>query len=237
MLPLNLAIPSFEVSDRVKAVFCRFLAPVFCGAVLGSPALHAQITATAPQAASSAYSQRIDLSGGYFYAHFNPSPGNQVEAINLFGGEGSATLWLRPLWGFEASVREASGNMSIPRSQVNGVQVPANPPMSEYLFLFGPSFRIYRGPRVTLGMHSLAGAAYGSFSSGFPSGIQPQDVGIYNDKLTLGMGIGGFVDYNLTPRWAVRFVADWQPTHYGLNWQNESADSVGLVYKFGSLHR
>jgi len=220
----------------VKAVFCRFLALACCGAVLGAPALDAQITATAPQGPPSEYAQRIDLSGGFYYAHFNPSPGHQVEAINLFGGEGSATLWLHPLWGLEASVREASGKMSIPPSLVNGVQVPTNPPMREYLVLFGPSFRLYRGPRLTLGVHSLLGAAYGSFSSGFPAGIQPQDVGIYNDKLTMGLAIGGFADYNLSSRWAVRFVADWQPTHYGLNYQNESADSAGIVYKFGSMH-
>jgi hypothetical protein len=221
----------------VKSVFSRFLALAFCGALLGSPALHAQVTATASKGPSSEYSQLVDLSGGALYAHFNPSPGLQVHAINLLGGEGSATVWLRPVWGVEASVREASGTMLIPPSLVNGVQVPTSAPMSEYLVLFGPSFRFYRRPKITLGMHYLLGAAYGSFSSGFPKGIQPQNVGIYNDKLTMGLAIGGFADYNLNPRWSVRFVADWQPTHYGFNWQNESADSVGIVYKWGSLHR
>lgn len=221
----------------MKAVFSRFLALAFCGAVLGSPALRAQVTATAAQAPSNGYSQRMDFSGGALYSHFNPSPGAQVHAINLLGGEGSATLWFRPAWGIEASVREASGNMVVSPTLVNGVQLPTNPPMSEYLFLFGPSLRFYRRPKVTLGMHFLVGAAYGSFSSGFPKGIQPQEVGIYNDKLTMGMAIGGIADYNLNSRWAVRFTADWQPTHYGFNWQNESADSVGIVYKWGSLGR
>ena len=221
----------------MKAVFSRFLALAFCGAVLGSPALHAQITATAPQATPSEYSQRIDFSAGFQYSHFNPSPGNKIEAINLFGGEGSATLWLHPRWGLEASVREASGTMPIPLTTINGVQLPTHLPMSEYLFLFGPSVRFYRGPRLSLGMHYLVGAAYGDFSSGFPSGIQPQSVGIYNDKLAMGLGIGGIADYNLTSRWAVRLDADWQPTHYGFDWQDESADSVGLVYKFGSLRK
>jgi hypothetical protein len=221
----------------VRAVLSRFLALAFCGAVLGSPALRAQITATAPQTTPSEYSQRIDVSGGFQYMHFNPSPAHNLEAVNLFGGEGSATLWLRPAWGIEASEREASGHEVIPPTQVNGVQIPTTPPMSEYLFLFGPSFRLYRRPKITLGMHTLLGAAYGSFSSGFPSGVQPQQVGIYNDKLTMGLAIGGFADYNLNSRFSVRLTADWQPTHYGFQWQNESADSVGIVYKLGSLHR
>ncbi len=220
----------------MKAVFCRFLALAFCGAVLGAPALYAQVTATAPQGPSE-YAQRIDVSGGAFYTHFNPGQGLGIHAINLLGGEGSATLWLRPVWGFEASAREANGTMQIPATQVNGVQLPTTAPMREYLFLFGPSFRFYRRPRLSLGMHSLVGAAYGSFSSGFPSGIQPESVGIYNDKLTMGLAVGASADYNLNAQWSLRFVTDWQPTHYGFGWQNESADSVGIVYKFGSLHR
>lgn len=231
---LDLAIPFFEVSDRVKAVMSRLLALGIFGALLGSQALHAQVTATAPQAEPAQYSQRWDFFGGAMYSHFNPSPSVQEHAINLLGGQGSATLWLHPSWGIEASVRRLSGDMSI---LPNSYNVPANAPMSEDLFLVGPSVRFYRAPRISLGMHYLIGAAYGDFSSGFPSGVQPQTLAIYNDKLALGAAIGGLADYNVTPRWGVRFIADWQPTHYGFIWQNEFAGSVGLVYKFGSLHQ
>lgn len=212
----------------------RFLALAVFGALLGSQALHAQVTATVPQAEAMQYSQRWDFFGGAMYSHFNPSASRLVHAINLLGWQGSATAWMRPSWGIEASVRGLSGNMSIP---ANTYGVPTNPSMSEYLFLFGPSFRFYRTPKLTLGMHYLLGAAYGDFSSDFPQGVQPQQVAIYNDKLTMGLAIGGVADYNVSPRWAVRFVADWQPTHYGFEWQNEFAGSAGLVYKFGSLHK
>jgi hypothetical protein len=60
--------------------------------------------------------------------------------------------------------------------------------------------------------------------------------GIDNDKLAFGMGFGPSIDYNILPRFSVRFVPDWQPTHYGLSWQNEFSGSVGIVYKFGSPH-
>lgn len=213
----------------------RFFALATFGALLGPlGALHAQVTATAPEAEADAYAQRWDLSGGFQYAHFNPSNGVSVEAVNLKGWNGSATAWFRPVWGIEADARGEYGVLVVPPNAEN---IPKNPPMSEHLFLFGPSFRLYRTPRITAGMHFLVGAADGVFSSGFPAGTMPQDVGIYNDKLAMGMGIGGFADYNLTQRISVRLVADWQPTHYGFSWQNESADSVGLVYKLGSLHK
>jgi len=209
----------------------RLVALAALGAGLLVP-LEAQVTATAPETETPQYGQRWDLSAGYQYSHFNPSNNVALEAVNLTGWTGSATLWFRPLWGMEASARGLNGVEVVPP---NAYGIPKNPPMTEKLALFGPSFRIVRHPRYTLGMHFLVGAAYGVFDSGYPAGIQPEAVGIYNDKLALGMGWGGYADYNVTSRWSVRFVADWQPTHYGFSWQNESADSVGLVFKLGSL--
>lgn len=218
----------------MKAVMSRFLALAAFGAMfLPQARLHAQITATAPQAESS-QSQRWDVFGGAQYAHFNPSPGAEVRAVNLLGWQGSATAWFRPLWGIEANARGEYGSLAVPP---NIYGVPAHPPMSEHLFLFGPSFRFYHSPKVTLGMHFLIGAAYGSFDSGFPHNVQPQMLSIYNNKLAFGMADGGFADYNVRPHWAVRFVADYQPTHYGYAQQSEFAGAVGLVYKIGKLNR
>ena len=205
------------------------------GALLGLAArLPAQVTATAPAAEAPQYAQRWDLYGGAQYAHFNPGTGkgDGIAAINLLGWNGTVTGWFRPSWGIEGTARGVYGNMVVP---TNDLGVPTNAPMSEKLFLFGPSFRVYRSPRATLGIHALIGAAYGVFDSGFPAGVTPQTLDIYNDKLAFGYAIGGFADYNVTPRWAVRFIADWQPTHYGFSQQNEFAGSVGLVYKIGSL--
>jgi len=195
------------------------------------PPLHAQVTATAPEAEAPQYSHRWDFYGGAQYSHFNPSPGRGVEAINLLGWNGAATAWLHTTWGIEGSARGLYGTLVVP---ANSEGVPANPQMSEHLFLFGPNFRILRGRNATVGFHSLIGAAYGSFSQGFPSGTTPQDVGIYNDKLALGLGVGPWLDYNLSQTLSVRVISDWQPTHYGFTWQNEFAGSVGIVYKFGT---
>jgi hypothetical protein len=232
VLVLNLAIPLFEVSDRVKAVMFRLLALAALGACFASPPrLLAQVTATAPEAEAPQYGQRWDFYGGAQYAHFNPSQGRGVAAINLLGWNGSATVWFRSIWGIEGTARGVYGNLVVPS---NDEGIPPTPPMSEHLFMFGPNFRILRHPRYTFGMHALIGGAYGKFSSGFPPGTMPQDVGIYNDKLAVGLAIGPWVDYNLSPRLSVRIISDWQPTHYGFSAQNEFAGSVGIVYKFGS---
>ena len=225
----------FEVSDRVKAVMSCFVALLALGAFfLPQARLHAQVIATAPSAKPTPYTQRWDLYGGLLYSHFNPSPGAEVRAINLLGWNASATMWLKKRWGIESSARGAYGTLVVP---ANYYGIKLNPPMSEYLYLFGPQIRMYRSPKLTLGMHFLIGAAYGIFDSGFPHNIQPQVVDIYNDKLAFGMAWGGYADFNVKKHWAIRFTSDWQPTHYGFSQQNEYAGSTGIVYKIGKMPR
>ncbi len=202
-----------------------------CFAAFLVPPVRAQVVATAPETEGSQYAERWDFYGGAQYSHFNPSPGRNVQAINLLGWNGSATAWLHSTWGIEGTARGLYGNLVVP---ANTEGIPASPPMTEHLFLFGPNFRILRKPSFTFGMHSLVGAAYGVFDSGFPKGTQPQDVDIYNDKLALGLAIGAWADFNLSSRLSVRVITDWQPTHYGFPWQDEFAGSAGIVYKFGS---
>jgi hypothetical protein len=193
----------------------------------------AQVTATAPVAEQPQYTNRWDIYGGAQYSHFNPSPGRNVAATNLLGWTGSATVYFRPVWGIESSVRGLYGTIDAPPNQYSIV----NPKMSEHLFLFGPNFRLIRRKNYAAGLHVLVGAAYGSFDSGFPPGIQPNLIGIYNNKLAFGAAVGSWYDYNLTPHLSVRLITDWQPTRYGYTNQNEFAGSVGIVYKLGSLQK
>lgn len=201
--------------------------------LLASFSAQAQVVATAPEPEEQQYGQRWDFYGGAQYSHFNPSSGRGVEAINLLGWNGTATLWLGDRFGLDGTARGLYGTLVVP---ANAEGIPANPQMSEHLFLFGPNVRILRHRAYAFGMHTGLGAAYGEFSQGFPAGTKPEDVGIFNDKLAVGLGIGSWADFNLTPRLSVRVITDWQPTHYGFTWQSEFAGSAGIVYKFGSLH-
>lgn len=194
----------------------------------------AQVTAVAPVTEAPQYNNRWEVYGGAQYSHFNPSPGRNVQANNLLGWNGTATVYLHSSWGIEMGARGLYGTLSVPANTYN---VPASPKMSENLFLFGPTFRLMRGQNYAAGVHALVGAAYGSFDKDFPQGVQPNLVGIYNDKLAFGGAFGGWLDRNLTTRLAVRVIADFQPTRYGYTQQNEFAGSVGIVYKFGTLHK
>ncbi|HYK35721.1 hypothetical protein [Alloacidobacterium sp.] len=200
--------------------------------IFASATLQAQVQATAPVTTLPQYQQRWDFYGGYSYSHFNPGQGRGVQAINLNGWNGDATAWFKQLFGLEFSARGYYGTIIVPP---NAYSITKSN-MSEYLFLVGPNFRLLRRENYAAGLHGLIGAANGFFDQGFKnSGIQPNQVGIYNNKLAFGAAVGGWADYNLNPKWAVRVTADWQPTHYGFSTQNEFSGTAGVVYKFGYL--
>lgn len=219
----------------MKAVFRAVCAVLFAAPfIMPATGAQAQVAATAPVTVAPQYNNRWDIYAGAQYSHFNPSAGRNVQANNLLGWNGTATLYVRPVWGIEMGARGLYGSMSVP---ANNYGIPANPSMSEHLFLFGPTFRLFRGLNYAAGVHALIGAAYGSFDKDFPAGVSPNLVGIYNNKLAFAAAGGAWGDYNLTPTWSVRVIADYQPTRYGYVEQNEFAGSVGIVYKFGTLRK
>lgn len=226
----------FEVS-KIRVRFRRLLFAALAAAALSLPVcgLHAQVTATASTPANEQpnYSDRWDVFGGAQYSHFNPAPGTGVHAINLMGWNATLDAWLRPRFALEATTRNLSGTI-VPPLNAYGIK---NYSMSEHLFLFGPAVRFIARPRYDAGMHLAVGAAYGIFDNGYPPNVMPSNLGIYNTKLALGLAVGGFADYHVTPRWAVRVYTDWQPTHYGYTRQDEFAGAVGIVYKFGGHTR
>ncbi len=207
---------------------------LFLASLLSAAPLHAQVTATAPAVTNADTPQRFDLYGGAAYSHFNPGYAHQSRATNLLGWDGTATAWFSRAYGAEATARGVYGSFIIP---VNSFGVSGNSNMSEHIFLFGPSFRMLRTEKYTAGMHVLIGGAYGSFDQGYAgSGVQPFNTGIYNNQLAFAAAVGGWGDYNLTaisPKLALRFVADYQPTRYGGTIQNEFVGTVGIVYKLG----
>ncbi|HEY0758891.1 MAG TPA: hypothetical protein VGD59_06515 [Acidisarcina sp.] len=193
--------------------------------------VEAQTAPPLPVAADAAdYNNRYDFFGGFAYAHFNGI--GKVRATNLYGFNGQATAWIKPVFGLAASVRGDYG--SFPASP-NSLGITTTR-ISQHLFLFGPDFRLLRSPKQALGFHALLGGAYGSFSSGL-HGAQPNSLGLYVDQLAFAEAIGASYDYNLSRKLSVRFIADYAPTHYGTAGQKEFAGSVGVVYKMGSLRK
>ncbi|HVJ08880.1 MAG TPA: hypothetical protein VM554_10875 [Acidisarcina sp.] len=215
-------------SPSAALISCALLG----AALLASPhRVAAQIT-LAPLAATGAdYQNRWDIFGGFSYSYFSTTIGHGHKT-NLYGGGAEGTVWLSPVVGATAAVREVSGHLPVDPN-IFGV---TNPRMSETLFLFGPEVRLYRAERAAVSAHWLVGGTYGVFDSDL-KGISPNTLGLYNNQLAFAMAAGAAWDYNLSPRFSVRAITDFQPTYFGSSVQKEFGGQVGLVYKIGSLKK
>jgi hypothetical protein len=206
------------------------LSAALCAALLAvSPALSAQVTATAaPAAVNTGGVHDVEIFGGAAYAHANPGFAHQVQATNLLGWTGGADYWFSRHVAVEGYARGVYGSFTIP---VNNYLITGSSNISEYSFLFGPSFRLHNGDKWQAGIHVDIGGVYGTFSSGYANtGVQPSATGVFNDQLAFTGAFGGWAQRVITPSFSVRVVADYQPTRFSGRGQNEFAGSASIVY-------
>ncbi len=215
----------------------RFLRLALCSAFLLASASNsiAQVTATAPPLSTELadYNNRYDGFVGYSYARFNTTIGHALSG-NLMGFKAQGTVWVSPIVGFSAATGNYYGNVAVPANAYN----ISNPKVSEPIFLFGPEFRLLRDPKWTVDYHFLLGGTYGIFDTSFAnSGATPNTLNLPNNQLAFALATGASFDYNVRPKWSVRAIVDFQPTHYGSAFQKEFAGSVGVVYKWGAIKK
>jgi len=166
------------------------------------------------------------------------------DSVERFCGLGAQVEFGHPKFSDEHAIRLngknhtvrswviASGSSAI-IPPINGYGI-SNYTASQHFYMLGAAARFVRHPKYDFGMHLDVGAVYGIFDKGYPSNVQPIDLGIYNTQPAPAMAIGAFYDYNIKPKWAVRIYTDWQPTFYGKTYQDEFAGAFGIVYKFGA---
>jgi hypothetical protein len=77
----------------------------------------------------------------------------------------------------------------------------------------------------------MAGYARGNFT-GDTNGYGTLGV-LYPDTSTFGAEASVFVDYNITPRVALRVAPEYYATGFGSTIQNSLGYNMGLVVRFG----
>ena len=95
-------------------------------------------------------------------------------------------------------------------------------------YLFGPQFNFYPDDKVKIFVHPLFGGVHDSIKTTF--GTTTTDF----SASAFAMAFGGGMDVRVTPRVSVRvFQADYLPTHFGGEFQNNFRLSTGLVLRMG----
>ncbi len=161
---------------------------------------------------------------------------NLPKRYNLGGGEAMATYWLGPKLGIAADYRFEAGDTDL----IPTAALP-NTRAAVYQNIFSGGVN-YRGPKnryAAIDLHALVGAAHGQYDHSIKNdadiapGTPPSAFGLYNNSTTPWGAAGGSIDFNTTPRLAVRLSPDIIFEHYGTETREFFSLGGGVVYRFG----
>jgi hypothetical protein len=230
-------------------------APMSTTAAPGTVAVHgAGVQALATDAITK-YDNRYEIYGGFNYA--NGQAGQDLaKHYNMGGGEVMGTYWFGPVrllkipnnhLGVIADYRFDAGTSPVFPSAVafglNRILIYQN------ILSGGLQYRWIKNRYAALDLHVLAGATHGTFDTaitGYPAthttvpGDPPvsqrpttENVGVYSNR-TAGWGAaGGSIDFNYSPKVAIRLQPDITFEHFGTETREFFSISAGLVYRLG----
>ena len=202
-------------------------------APIQSRAVATQIT---PQRVAT-YDERFEIFGGLSFMNGQAGQ-NLPKRYNMGGGEVMGTYWLGSHLGVAGDVRIEAGTTPLfPISQEFGLhRVRVN----QNIFSGGIN---YRGPKnryLAIDYHALVGVSDGIFNSAianYPKNLTPQptdaEVGLYNNGTTPWGAAGGSIDFNYSPRVAIRLSPDIIFEHFGTETREFVSIGGGVVYRFG----
>jgi len=142
-----------------------------------------------------------------------------------------ANYYLNQKLGLTAEIRGAYGNAKVPNYNLANTVI--NPQISEYPFLAGPTYRLYRQQRYAVSVFALGGTAIGKFD-GDSKGFTATQLGFWpSTNAAPAISVGGNLDINIYPNLAFRIAPSYLGTGFGGSWQNNAGFEMGLVVRFG----
>ena len=182
------------------------------------------------------YDEKFEIFGGLSFMNGQAGQ-NLPNRYNMGGGEVMGTYWLGRKLGVAGDYRLEAGTTPVFPTQ-----------------FFSPGTRLlviqnvisggvnYRGPKnryAAIDFHALFGASRGTFDHSLttyanrPSTLTTSIVGLYPNGTTPWGAAGGSVDFNATPKLAVRISPDIIFEHFGSETREFVSVSGGVVYRFG----
>ncbi len=187
------------------------------------------------------YTHRWEVGGGGGYLRFRS--GEYLQKNNEVTFWSTGTYFLNPKLGIVGDVRGAYGSAKVGNTIFN----IANPQISQYTFMGGPSYRFYTREKTAISAFAVGGAALGKFDSG-AKGLSSADIHVWESGYRPVFSVGANFDYNLYPNFAIRVTPTYLGTFFRLSEDDTSAGShgsiqnnlgvnVGLIYRFGRIKK
>lgn len=188
------------------------------------------------------YNNRWDVYGGLSFMNGQAGQ-NLPKRYNMGGGEAQATYWLTPRLGVAGDYRWAAGTTPVLPNPIYN-----RPLVIQNIFAGGVQ---YRGPKnryVAINYHAFAGGDDGDFNHSvetYPGGNSPYaacptettgsqgNIGLYCNHIAPWAAIGGSIDFNQGPKFAVRLSPDLTMEHFGTETRVFFGISLGVLYRGG----
>lgn len=191
------------------------------------------------------YDERFEVFGGLSF--MNGQAGQNLPVrYNMGGGEVMGTYWLGAPHtggilshlGVSADYRLEAGTTPIyPVADQFGLHRVL---VYQNIISGGAEYRGFKNRYFAIDYHALVGASHGTFDSaiaGYPKNLSPQPtdslVGLYNNSTTPWGAAGGSIDFNQSPRLAVRLSPDIIFEHFGTETREFVSVGGGILYRFG----
>ena len=200
--------------------------------------------AALPQNAITKYDNRYEVYGGLLFMNGQAGQ-NLAKRYNMGGAEVMGTYWLGSHFGIPnnrlgiaADYRIGAGTTPVfPAGAVYGLNRIL---IYQNILSGGLQYRSIKNRYVAIDFHALAGASHGTFDTaitGYPQNTPSQPtvdtVGVYSNRTTGWGAAGGSIDFNYSPKVAVRLMPDMTFEHFGTETREFFSISMGLVYRLG----
>jgi hypothetical protein len=177
------------------------------------------------------YTHRWEVGGGGGWLRFRSGEYTQKNSEITFWMD--TTYYLNQKLGITGEIRGAYGNAKPLQGVNNDLNLVGRPQISEYPFMAGPTYRLYRQQRYAVSVFALGGTAIGKFD-GDSHGIPAATLGFWpSTNARPAFSLGGNLDINVYPNLAFRIAPSYLGTTYGGSLQNNVGFNMGLVYRFG----
>lgn len=141
------------------------------------------------------YGHRYEVAGGGGYLRFQSGAPQRNNEVTFFM---TGTYFLNPKLGIVGDIRGMYGNAKIGNNIGSPTTLGFNPQISEYPFMGGVAYRVYKQEKFAASVTAEGGAAIGKFDGG-AKGLTSAELGVWQSTTKPVFSVGANFDYNFYP--------------------------------------